>query len=40
VSYDRGLAVGMYLHDVVNIVVMDDWKKRPDEDVARQLAAQ
>ncbi|MCP3442836.1 hypothetical protein [Bradyrhizobium sp. CCGUVB14] len=38
-SYDRGLAVGMYLHDIVNLVVMDEWTKRPGEDAARQLAA-
>lgn len=24
-SYDRGLAVGMYLHDAVNLVVMREW---------------
>ncbi|WP_249124708.1 MarR family transcriptional regulator [Bradyrhizobium manausense] len=38
VSYDRGLAVGMYLHDVVNLVVMQEWAKRPGEKAARQLA--
>jgi hypothetical protein len=37
-SYDRGLAVGMYLHDVVNLVVMQEWTRRPDENPARQLA--
>jgi hypothetical protein len=27
-SYDRGLAVGMYLHDAVNLVVMREWTER------------
>ena len=27
-SYDRGLAVGMYLHDAVNLVAMRAWAKR------------
>jgi len=26
-SYDRGLAVGMYLHDAVNLVAMGQWTK-------------
>lgn len=26
-SYDRGLAVGMYLHDAVNLVAMREWAK-------------
>jgi len=26
-SYDRGLAVGMYLHDAVNLVAMRQWAK-------------
>lgn len=26
-SYDRGLAVGMYLHDAVNLVTMREWTK-------------
>jgi hypothetical protein len=26
-SYDRGLAVGMYLHDAVNVVAMREWTK-------------
>jgi hypothetical protein len=39
-SYDRGLAVGMYLHDAVNLVAMDEWAKRPDADKARQLEPQ
>jgi hypothetical protein len=26
-SYDRGLAVGMYLHDAVNLVAMREWTK-------------
>ena len=30
-SYDRGLAVGMYLCDAVNLVVMRDWIKRQSE---------
>jgi DNA-binding MarR family transcriptional regulator len=38
VSYDRGLAVGMYLHDVVNLVAMSEWTKRPEEASARQPA--
>lgn len=27
-SYDRGLAVGMYLHDAVNLVAMRQWAKQ------------
>jgi hypothetical protein len=26
-SYDRGLALGMYLHDAVNLVAMRQWAK-------------
>jgi hypothetical protein len=26
-SYDRGLAVGMYLHDVANLVAMHEWTR-------------
>ncbi len=26
-GYDRGLAVGMYLHDAVNVVAMNRWAK-------------
>jgi hypothetical protein len=26
-SYDRGLALGMYLHDAVNLVAMREWRK-------------
>jgi DNA-binding MarR family transcriptional regulator len=37
-SYDRGLAVGMYLHDAVNLVAMREWTKGQSEDTARQLA--
>jgi Bacterial regulatory proteins, gntR family len=37
-SYDRGLAVGMYLHDAVNLVAMREWTKGQSEDAARQLA--
>jgi hypothetical protein len=38
-SYDRGLAVGMYLHDAVNIVAMRDWNARRNEPAATlQLA--
>ena len=36
-SYDRGLTVGMYLHDAVNLVVMPEWTKRQAEGAARQL---
>jgi hypothetical protein len=32
-SYDRGLAVGMYLHDAVNVVVMREWSQRRGEAV-------
>ncbi|MDA9523872.1 hypothetical protein XI06_27240 [Bradyrhizobium sp. CCBAU 11434] len=39
VSYDRGLAVGIYLHDAVNLAVMPEWTKRRAEDMARPLAA-
>ena len=34
-SYDRGLAVGMYLHDAVNLVAMRDWTK--DQSARGQL---
>lgn len=27
-SYDRGLAVGMYLHDAINLVAMREWMER------------
>jgi hypothetical protein len=37
-SYDRGLAVGMYLHDSVNLVVMPEWTMRQAEGATRQLA--
>ena len=37
-SYDRGLAVGMYLHDVVNLVTMREWARGQAEGAARQLA--
>lgn len=33
-SYDRGLAVGMYLHDAVNIVAMREWNARHNESAA------
>jgi DNA-binding FadR family transcriptional regulator len=36
-SYDRGLAVGMYLHDAVNLVAMREWTNRPREGVSPQL---
>jgi hypothetical protein len=39
VSYDRGLAVGMYLRDAVNLAVMPEWTKRQAEGAARPLAA-
>jgi hypothetical protein len=29
-SYDRGLAVGMYLHDAVNLVAMREWTRDRD----------
>jgi hypothetical protein len=43
-SYDRGLAVGMYLHDAINLVAMREWtERRNDGDVAprpdRSMAA-
>jgi DNA-binding MarR family transcriptional regulator len=37
-SYDRGLAVGMYLHDAVNSVVMRSWPERQQESAVLQLA--
>lgn len=37
-SYDRGLAVGMYLHDAVTLVVMPEWTKRQSERVALEPA--
>ncbi len=33
-SYDRGLAVGMYLHDAVNLVAMREWTNRQREGVS------
>ena len=36
-SYDRGLAVGMYLHDAVNLVAMRDWTL-PQQIEDRQMA--
>ena len=40
-SYDRGLALGMYLHDAVNLVAMRNWIKRgSDRGTALQLAEQ
>ncbi|WP_461314175.1 hypothetical protein [Bradyrhizobium embrapense] len=36
-SYDRGLAVGMYLHDAVNLVAMRDWTKARHEHADRLL---
>lgn len=36
-SYDRGLAVGMYLHDAVNLLAMREWSSRTDDGRARQL---
>ncbi|MBV8766837.1 MAG: hypothetical protein JO137_13595 [Hyphomicrobiales bacterium] len=38
VSYDRGLAIGMYLNDVVNLVAMREWTKRQADGAARPLA--
>jgi hypothetical protein len=37
--YDRGLAIGMYLHDAVNLVAMREWRKRQAEGAVRPLAA-
>jgi hypothetical protein len=36
-SYDRGLAVGMYLHDAVNLVAMREWAKIRSDDGAPLL---
>jgi hypothetical protein len=36
-SYDRGLAVGMYLHDAVHLVAMREWINRPREGASSQL---
>lgn len=36
-SYDRGLAVGMYLHDAVNLVAMREWSNRHDQGAASRL---
>jgi DNA-binding MarR family transcriptional regulator len=38
-SFDRGLAVGMYLHDAVNCVVMAEWTKQKARDVAHEIMA-
>lgn len=37
-SYDRGLALGMYLHDAVNLAAMREWTARQREGRVRQLA--
>lgn len=37
-SYDRGLALGMYLHDAVNLAAMREWTQRQREGRVRQLA--
>lgn len=37
-SYDRGLAVGMYLHDAVNLVAMRDWTEARRGSADRLLA--
>jgi DNA-binding MarR family transcriptional regulator len=37
-SYDRGLAVGMYLHDAVNLVAMREWTESQQENAAPQFA--
>src|SRR5437588_11483673 len=36
-SYDRGLAVGMYLHDAVNLVAMRQWTKQHTDTGATAL---
>jgi hypothetical protein len=36
-SYDRGLAVGMYLGDAVHLVVMREWTRRQGEGVLARL---
>jgi hypothetical protein len=36
-SYDRGLAVGMYLHDATNLVVMREWTRRQHEAALPEL---
>lgn len=36
-SFDRGLAVGMYLHDAVNMVAMREWGKVRSDDLAAPL---
>jgi DNA-binding MarR family transcriptional regulator len=40
VSYDRGLAVGMYLHDATNLVAMREWTRMrgQSQETALQLA--
>ena len=37
-SYDRGLAVGMYLTDAVNLVTMREWRDRPSHIMGRSPA--
>jgi hypothetical protein len=39
-SYDRGLAIGMYLHDAVNIVAMRNWTARGRRPAAELQLAQ
>jgi hypothetical protein len=36
-SYDRGLAVGMYLHDAVHLVAMREWINRPRKGASPEL---
>ncbi len=36
-SYDRGLAVGMYLHDAVHLLAMREWINRPREGASFEL---
>ena len=38
-SYDRGLAVGMYLHDAVNLVAMREWTRRSNDRADSRLEA-
>jgi hypothetical protein len=33
-SHDRGMAIGMYLHDAVNVIAMREWTKRPETEPA------
>jgi DNA-binding FadR family transcriptional regulator len=38
-SYDRGLALGMYIHDAINIAAMQQWMRHNDVGATEQRRA-